>query len=108
MFDVLIFGVGAAGLAAALTLVQVEQKVKVLEARERVGGRILSLADPSFSIPLDLEAEFIHGHEAAASPFLRAADTLFFAGEATHETAAGTVHGALESGVRAAQEILAL
>jgi monoamine oxidase len=36
------------------------------------------------------------------------AHTLFFAGEATHERAAGTVHGALESGVRAAREILAL
>lgn len=30
------------------------------------------------------------------------ADTLFFAGEAAHEEAAGTVHGALESGVRRA------
>lgn len=34
--------------------------------------------------------------------------TLFFAGEATHTTRAATVHGALESGVRAASEILAL
>lgn len=34
-------------------------------------------------------------------------DTLFFAGEATHDEAAGTVHGALESGVRAAREVLA-
>ncbi|MEM6426057.1 MAG: NAD(P)/FAD-dependent oxidoreductase, partial [Cyanobacteria bacterium P01_D01_bin.128] len=33
---------------------------------------------------------------------------LFFAGEATHPTRAATVHGALESGIRAAQEILAL
>ena len=32
--------------------------------------------------------------------------TLFFAGEATHEAYAGTVHGALESGVRAAGEVL--
>ena len=32
--------------------------------------------------------------------------TLFFAGEATHPTRAATVHGALESGIRAAQEIL--
>ncbi|MEO1182255.1 MAG: FAD-dependent oxidoreductase, partial [Cyanobacteria bacterium J06636_28] len=34
--------------------------------------------------------------------------TLFFAGEATHTTRAATVHGALESGVRAASEILSL
>jgi monoamine oxidase len=33
---------------------------------------------------------------------------LFFAGEATHVTRAATVHGALESGIRAADEILSL
>ena len=33
---------------------------------------------------------------------------LFFAGEATHPTRAATVHGALESGIRAANEILSL
>ena len=32
---------------------------------------------------------------------------LFFAGEATHPTRAATVHGALESGIRVAREILA-
>lgn len=32
---------------------------------------------------------------------------LFFAGEATHLTRAGTVHGALKSGIRAANELLA-
>jgi monoamine oxidase len=36
------------------------------------------------------------------------ADTLFFAGEATDAEEAGTVNGALRSGVRAAREILAL
>ena len=34
--------------------------------------------------------------------------TLFFAGEATHPTRAATVHGALESGIRAANSILSL
>ena len=33
-------------------------------------------------------------------------DVLFFAGEATHVTHPGTVHGAIESGTRAADEIL--
>lgn len=33
---------------------------------------------------------------------------LFFAGEATHTTRAAAVHGALESGIRAAREILSL
>jgi monoamine oxidase len=35
------------------------------------------------------------------------AGTLYFAGEATDETEAGTVAGALRSGTRAAREILA-
>jgi monoamine oxidase len=35
-------------------------------------------------------------------------DTLFFAGEATHATAAATVSGALQSGERAAREIVAV
>jgi monoamine oxidase len=34
-------------------------------------------------------------------------DTLFFAGEATDATEEGTVTGALQSGVRAAREVLA-
>lgn len=33
-------------------------------------------------------------------------DTLYFAGEATHPTFSGTVHGAYETGIRAAQEIM--
>jgi len=41
--------------------------------------------------------------EALASPV---ADTLYFAGEATHPDYAGTVHGAFESGVRAARQVL--
>lgn len=73
MLDTLIVGAGAAGLAAARTLKSAGQTVKVLEARDRVGGRILSVSDPAFPVPLDLGAEFIHGQAAADSPFLRAA-----------------------------------
>lgn len=48
------------------------------------------------------------GHEQAGRRLgAPLADTLFFAGEATAEEAA-TVHGALASGIRAADEILAL
>lgn len=43
--------------------------------------------------------------EQLAQPIER---VLFFAGEATHTTRAATVHGALESGIRAANEILSL
>lgn len=71
MLDTLIIGAGAAGLAAAQTLRRAGQEVRVLEARDRIGGRVLSLTDPTFPVPLDLGAEFIHGREAADSPWLR-------------------------------------
>lgn len=71
--DVLIVGAGVAGLAAAQTLKGAGRRVRVLEARDRVGGRVLSLTDPTYPLPLDLGAEFIHGQAAADSPFLKAA-----------------------------------
>jgi len=82
--DVLIIGAGAAGLAAAQTLRRVGQEVTVLEARDRVGGRILTLADPTFPAPLDLGAEFIHGREAAASPWLREVGVVALEGAGEH------------------------
>ena len=35
--------------------------VSVLEARDRIGGRVHTLQDPSAGIPIELGAEFIHG-----------------------------------------------
>ncbi len=60
--DVLVLGAGIAGLAAARTLNSLGVSVIVLEARGRIGGRILT--DRSLSgIPLDLGASWIHGIE---------------------------------------------
>jgi monoamine oxidase len=43
--------------------------------------------------------------DAPAQLALPLSRALFFAGEATHATATGTVHGALETGLRAAREV---
>src|SRR5205809_369280 len=59
--DVLIIGAGAAGLAAAHELSRAGRKVIVLEARDRIGGRIFTHKDPSIPIPIELGAEFVHG-----------------------------------------------
>jgi monoamine oxidase len=59
--DVLIIGAGVAGLAAAQKLSAAGLSVAILEARERVGGRILTLRDPLVPVPVELGAEFIHG-----------------------------------------------
>src|SRR5687768_1657409 len=60
-YDVLIIGAGAAGLMAAWELVQVDKKVAIIEARDRVGGRIHTLEEEGFSMPIELGAEFVHG-----------------------------------------------
>src|SRR5688572_27034441 len=61
IFDVIIVGAGAAGLMAAWELIQVDKKVLILEARDRIGGRILTLEGNGFAIPVELGAEFVHG-----------------------------------------------
>ena len=59
--DVVIVGAGVAGLAAARHLRAAGVRVIVLEARNRVGGRILTLRDRRSPIPIELGAEFLHG-----------------------------------------------
>jgi len=69
--DVLIIGVGAAGLIAWRELHSVGLHVVVLEARDRIGGRILT--DHSTSSPIELGAEFVHGKPKAIWPILEKA-----------------------------------
>jgi monoamine oxidase len=57
--DVLILGAGMAGLTAARALAERGIRVRVLEARERVGGRMFSLHADGATI--ELGAEFVHG-----------------------------------------------
>jgi len=60
--DVIIIGAGAAGLMAAHILTKKEKKVTVLEARNRIGGRIHTINSDGFSKPVELGAEFVHGN----------------------------------------------
>ena len=64
-FDVVVIGAGAAGLAAAAHLSRHRKSVCILEARERVGGRIHSIRPRGNAFPLELGAEFIHGESPA-------------------------------------------
>lgn len=59
--EVIIVGAGAAGLACAHHLSQAGVKVLILEARERIGGRVFTHRSDRFSQPLEFGAEFIHG-----------------------------------------------
>ncbi|MGK5531426.1 flavin monoamine oxidase family protein [Streptomyces sp. URMC 129] len=56
----IVVGAGAAGLAAARLLADTGGDVVVLEARDRVGGRVHTSTDWA-GIPVDLGASWIHG-----------------------------------------------
>lgn len=67
---VLVLGAGVAGLTAAWRLLQAGIEVEVLEARDRVGGRLwTSFAYGPF--PVELGAEFIHGDRVITWQFLQ-------------------------------------
>jgi len=61
--DVIVLGAGVAGLKAARDLHDAGLRVAVLEARDRIGGRIWT--DRSLAPhPVELGAEFVHGDDA--------------------------------------------
>ena len=61
-YDVLIIGAGAAGLLAAKELAANGKTVAILEAGEKAGGRIHTIADNNFDTTLETGPEFIHGN----------------------------------------------
>jgi len=58
--DALIIGGGIAGLVATRHLTDAGLRVTLLEARDRLGGRIYTESTGEF--PVELGAEFVHGH----------------------------------------------
>jgi len=58
--DVVVIGAGAAGLAAARELHQARRNVLVVEARNRLGGRIWTDREWA-GVPVELGASWIHG-----------------------------------------------
>lgn len=72
MYDVLVLGAGAAGLSAARVLSDAGRSVLVVEARERIGGRVWT--DHGFgAIPIEFGAEFIHGDAVGTWAWVRRA-----------------------------------
>ncbi len=56
--SILVIGGGVAGLTAGVELAQAGWRVTILEARERLGGRIYTIHDGGS--PVELGAEFVH------------------------------------------------
>ncbi len=56
---VLVVGAGMAGLSAARALIEGGWPVRVIEARDRIGGRVYTSRD--WGVPLEMGASWIHG-----------------------------------------------
>ena len=76
--DVLVLGAGVAGLAAAQELSQAGLRVIVIEARDRIGGRIFTQHVPGHPLPIELGAEFIHGRPPASFALVEQAGLLVY------------------------------
>jgi monoamine oxidase len=85
-WDAVVIGAGAAGLAAARALAEAGRKVLILEARERIGGRIWTHHEVDTSAPIELGAEFIHGQIPETFQLLHEAGTSALNGEGSHWT----------------------
>ncbi|MBV9621736.1 MAG: FAD-dependent oxidoreductase [Gammaproteobacteria bacterium] len=96
-FDAIVIGAGVAGLAAAGELARAGRATLLLEARDRIGGRVWTRSEPALGVPVELGAEFIHGRAQLTRDWLaRAAVGVTDAAE-RHLT---LQHGVLREGER--------
>ena len=75
---IIIIGAGAAGLMCARELAQAGKKITILEARDRPGGRIHTITDKSFPMPVELGAEFVHGEPVLTKKLLKEASLEYY------------------------------
>ncbi len=85
-WDVVIIGAGVAGLSAARALAEAGRSVLLLEARDRVGGRVWTRHDIDTTAPVELGAEFIHGQIPQTLELLREAGEAALGEAGTHWT----------------------
>jgi len=69
--EVIVVGAGIAGLCVASELARDGISCLVLEARQRLGGRIWTADDQLFPFPVELGAEFVHGLPSETMKLIR-------------------------------------
>jgi monoamine oxidase len=76
--DILIIGAGACGLMAAYEISKTGKKVIVVEGQHRIGGRIHTIHDHNFLMPVETGAEFIHGDFPVTTSLLKEAGINYY------------------------------
>ncbi len=70
LYDTIIIGAGMAGVTAGRELARKGLSIKILEGRDRIGGRVHSIRDFG-NQTVEAGAEFVHGTGAATWPDIR-------------------------------------
>jgi monoamine oxidase len=74
---IIIIGAGASGLIAAKELAQNGKHIILLEAQDRLGGRMHTLYPENSSSPIEAGAEFVHGNLPVTLKLLKEYDLSF-------------------------------
>ena len=93
-YDVIVLGGGLAGLAGARDLSNAGKAVALVEARDRLGGRVLTRRLPSTSMPIELGPEWVDDSEELA-PLLARRGSRLLEAEGSRWT---RTNGALQRG----------
>ncbi|MGI4758984.1 MAG: flavin monoamine oxidase family protein [Janthinobacterium lividum] len=99
MKNIVVIGAGIAGLAAACKLVEAGCSVTVLEASDRVGGRIRTVQ--ANGVPVELGAEFVHGKPPELLGLIDdlGIETYELGGEMIHFSPDGSLHAETDEDV---------
>src|ERR1700722_10000624 len=75
--EIIIIGAGASGLMAAREHSKAGKRVLLLEARDRIGGRIMPFDEAEFDYPAQGGAEFVHGEAPVTKELIKEAGLTF-------------------------------
>ncbi|MET0792783.1 MAG: NAD(P)/FAD-dependent oxidoreductase [Polyangiaceae bacterium] len=106
VFDAVVIGAGMAGLTAARRLAEAGKSTLLLEASERVGGRVWTV--PGATTTIELGAEFVHGEPKPTLDLAREAGIELSAVNDRHFLKEGTAFRELSDPWRPFESVLAL